>query len=68
VAFELGPAGGSWNFSTIYLNGLEKRMGFEVYTFCTLSGCADGEQPYTGSLIFDSAGNLYGTTSRRLSR
>ena len=49
VIVELSPSGGSWNFSTLY-------------NFCSLQGCADGEEPYTGSLIFDSADNLYGTT------
>lgn len=36
--------------------------GFSVpYEFCSLPGCPDGGQPL-GSLIFDSAGNIYGTT------
>ena len=49
VVYKLSPAGGgSWNYSIIY-------------NFCTVSGCADGRNPYTGSLVFDSAGNLYGT-------
>jgi len=34
-----------------------------LYNFCSVTGCADGEQPRGGaSLIFDGAGNLYGTT------
>jgi uncharacterized repeat protein (TIGR03803 family) len=33
-----------------------------LHNFCSAPGCADGENP-SGSLIFDSAGNLYGTTS-----
>jgi uncharacterized repeat protein (TIGR03803 family) len=32
-----------------------------LYTFCSLTNCADGADPWSG-LIFDSAGNLYGTT------
>jgi uncharacterized repeat protein (TIGR03803 family) len=48
VVFELTHASGGW---------AEKVL----YTFCSLSGCADGQLPL-GSLIFDQAGNLYGTT------
>ena len=33
-----------------------------IYNFCSLTNCADGSGPYLGNLIFDSAGNLYGTT------
>ena len=32
-----------------------------LYGFCTLSNCADGQTPQS-SLVFDAAGNLYGTT------
>lgn len=32
-----------------------------LYGFCSQSGCADGYAPF-GTLIRDSAGNLYGTT------
>jgi uncharacterized repeat protein (TIGR03803 family) len=32
-----------------------------LYTFCSVTNCADGADPWS-SLIFDSAGNLYGTT------
>jgi uncharacterized repeat protein (TIGR03803 family) len=32
-----------------------------LYGFCTVSNCADGQYPQA-SLIFDKAGNLYGTT------
>jgi uncharacterized repeat protein (TIGR03803 family) len=34
-----------------------------IYEFCQLSGCADGSAPYSG-LVFDSSGNLYGTTQQ----
>ncbi len=33
-----------------------------LHSFCSLPGCRDGDGPVTG-LIFDSSGNLYGTTS-----
>jgi len=32
-----------------------------LYSFCSLTNCADGFNPYAG-LIFDQAGNLYGET------
>jgi uncharacterized repeat protein (TIGR03803 family) len=33
-----------------------------LYSFCSEGRCTDGAQP-SGSLIFDAAGNLYGTTT-----
>ena len=34
-----------------------------VYDFCSLSGCADGEGPFSqGGILVDNAGDLYGTT------
>ncbi len=32
-----------------------------IYSFCSISNCADGENPLTG-LVQDSTGHLYGTT------
>ena len=32
-----------------------------LYYFCSVSGCADGANPF-GGLVADAAGNLYGTT------
>jgi uncharacterized repeat protein (TIGR03803 family) len=51
TVFELSPqSGGAWS-ETI------------LYSFCSLSGCADGKFPGWGALVMDSAGNLYGVTS-----
>jgi uncharacterized repeat protein (TIGR03803 family) len=49
VVFELSPSsdGGLWAETVLY-------------GFCTLANCADGSNPQAG-VIFDSAGNLYGT-------
>ena len=50
TVFKLKPnSDGSWTESVLY-------------SFCQLANCADGLEPY-GGLIFDGAGNLYGTTA-----
>ena len=49
IVFELSPAQGSWTETVLY-------------NFCAQPKCADGNTP-SGPLIFDSLGNLYGTTS-----
>ena len=49
AAFELTPtAGGGWTEKVLY-------------SFCSQTNCTDGAGP--SGLIFDAAGNLYGTTS-----
>jgi uncharacterized repeat protein (TIGR03803 family) len=49
TVFELSPAGGGAWTETV------------LYTFCSQNDCRDGSFPAAG-LIFDAAGNLYGTT------
>ena len=49
TVFKLAPSNGQWTETVLY-------------TFCQLSGCADGAKPGAG-LIWDAAGNLYGTTT-----
>ncbi|MGB6386580.1 MAG: choice-of-anchor tandem repeat GloVer-containing protein [Terriglobales bacterium] len=50
VVYELSPNGsGGWNQTVLY-------------NFCSAPGCADGAYPW-GPVIFDNAGNLYGTAS-----
>ena len=50
VVFELSPSsnGGLWTENILY-------------SFCSQPNCSDGANP-AASVIFDSAGNLYGTT------
>jgi uncharacterized repeat protein (TIGR03803 family) len=50
TVFELSPgANGQWTLNVLY-------------NFCSVENCADGTTPYS-NLVFDSAGNLYGTTT-----
>jgi uncharacterized repeat protein (TIGR03803 family) len=51
TVFELSPpaeSGGAWTETVLY-------------SFCSATNCADGENPVSG-LVMDSSGNLYGTT------
>jgi uncharacterized repeat protein (TIGR03803 family) len=51
TVFELSPnADGSWTESVLH-------------SFCSAASCSDGDEPAAG-VIFDGAGNLYGTTNR----
>jgi uncharacterized repeat protein (TIGR03803 family) len=54
TVFELSPQDSGWVESTLY-------------SFCSLSGCADGRGP-GGPLARDSAGNLYGIAGGGKSR
>jgi uncharacterized repeat protein (TIGR03803 family) len=46
TVFELSPQGnGTWSETVLY-------------SFCSLSECADGEEPGTGPLVEDATGNL----------
>jgi hypothetical protein len=58
--------GGSGGCPSVYDGcGLVFELSGELtvlYDFCSVEGCADGYTPDSG-LIFDSRGNLYGTTS-----
>jgi uncharacterized repeat protein (TIGR03803 family) len=50
TVFELSPNGsGGWNETVLY-------------SFCSAPNCADGSIPEFSFVIFDGAGNLYGTT------
>ena len=48
TVFQLTPSSGGWGEKVLY-------------SFCSQSKCADGDQPVDG-LVMDGAGNLYGTT------
>jgi uncharacterized repeat protein (TIGR03803 family) len=52
AVFQLAPdAGGGWTETV-------------VYSFCSAGWpCSDGAYPYSGSLVFDADGSLYGTTT-----
>jgi uncharacterized repeat protein (TIGR03803 family) len=48
TVYELTNSAGTWNYTSLYV-------------FCSQSGCTDGYFSYS-NLVFDSRGNLYGTT------
>jgi len=51
TVFELSPNGrGGWNEAVLY-------------SLCSAPSCTDGADPVDSPVIFDSAGNLYGTAS-----
>jgi uncharacterized repeat protein (TIGR03803 family) len=50
TVFELSSNNGSWTENVLY-------------SFCTLSNCADGSNPNFATLTSDNSGNLYGTAS-----
>jgi uncharacterized repeat protein (TIGR03803 family) len=57
--------GGANNSGTIFELSPDGSGGYNetvLYSFCSLANCSDGTGP-TSNLIFDPAGNLYGTTS-----
>jgi uncharacterized repeat protein (TIGR03803 family) len=57
--------GGIHDWGTVFQLSPNSNGGWTekvLYNFCSLSKCSDGSQPESG-LIFDQAGNLYGTTA-----
>ncbi|HEX8815248.1 MAG TPA: choice-of-anchor tandem repeat GloVer-containing protein, partial [Terriglobales bacterium] len=57
--------GGANNNGTVFQMTHQKDGDWSesvLYSFCPSTGCADGSGPQ-GSLIFDTKGNLYGTTT-----
>ena len=55
---DIGGANGYGTIFKITLGGTLTTL----YSFCSQSGCADGEYP-AGGLVQDTNGNLYGTTA-----
>jgi len=54
-------AGGDFSAGVVY--GISPQgNGTVLYSFCTQTGCPDGESPYAG-LLEDAAGTLFGTTA-----
>jgi uncharacterized repeat protein (TIGR03803 family) len=57
--FGTTSRGGDSNYGTVF--EIAKGKFRLVYSFCALSGCADGGYPY-GTLALDAKGRVYGTT------
>jgi len=56
--------GGYWGFGIAFMLTPQSDGTYSetvIHSFCSVYDCADGEWPYSG-LVFDAAGNLYGTT------
>ncbi len=58
LAYELTPSGSGWTLELLYSFG--SATGLRQYDNCHPP---DGTYPY-GGMVFDGAGNLYGTTSQ----
>jgi uncharacterized repeat protein (TIGR03803 family) len=58
--------GGAYGYGAVYeltSNGTGGYTESILYSFCPASpSCTDGQYPAFGSVLFDTAGNLYGTT------
>jgi uncharacterized repeat protein (TIGR03803 family) len=58
--------GGSNSSGTVFRfspNGIGGWTYTELYSFCQLRNCADGQRPVRGPLVVDSSGNIFGTTA-----
>jgi uncharacterized repeat protein (TIGR03803 family) len=54
-------AGGANSYGTVFKLDPNTGVLTTLYSFCTLTNCADGNHPYAG-VIFGKGNNLYGTT------
>jgi uncharacterized repeat protein (TIGR03803 family) len=61
---QAGGAGCTWGCGVIfkYTLATAKKPGKETVLY-TFAGVPDGQSPMYGALVFDKAGNLYGTTA-----
>jgi uncharacterized repeat protein (TIGR03803 family) len=57
----LGGSSGLNGYGTVFKTSSTGTLRI-VHAFCSVSGCADSQQPY-GALVQGSDGNFYGTTS-----
>jgi uncharacterized repeat protein (TIGR03803 family) len=59
--------GGLYGFGTVFELAPNGKGGWKetvLYNFCPIApSCTDGQNPGYGPLLFDSAGNIYGSTS-----
>ena len=53
--------GGANSYGTVFELNPNTGVLTTLYSFCSLTNCADGNHPYAG-VIFGKGGNLYGTT------
>jgi uncharacterized repeat protein (TIGR03803 family) len=58
-----GGANGEGSVFELVPNGVGGYNEAVIYSFCSVPNCADGELPSYSSVVRDSIGNIYGTTS-----
>jgi len=64
--YGTSQSGGSNNSGTVFKfspNGFGGWTYTELYSFCQLPNCTDGQRPIRGPLVIDSSGSIFGTTS-----
>jgi uncharacterized repeat protein (TIGR03803 family) len=58
--------GFGYGYGTVFKLSPNDNAGWNetaIYSFCSAPSCDDGSEPFFSNVVFDNAGNLYGTTA-----